>query len=145
MLPDGLTAQISEPSATVAVGSSITYTLTLTNNSSQAITYTYGGSDEGINMVGGLVSITNSAGKQTFPSTGLTGPAETVSENIASGQSVTATINISIVEGAAVNTSSIDVGSSPFPTAGVYNATATFSGTGTTAANTLPPLAVVAQ
>jgi hypothetical protein len=61
---DGLTATFSENTSTVIAGGSVTYTLTLTNNTNQPITYETG--VDLLGTVGGEIYIDNSSG-QVYP------------------------------------------------------------------------------
>ena len=120
-LSSGLTASISEPSATVSVGGSVTYTMTLTNNTAAAIPV----HSNGTGMAAAGVVVRNAAGATTnepFPP-----PVPIYNGSLAAGQSISETVT-----------------ASGFTVAGVYNATATFSDE-IGANQSVGPLAVTAQ
>lgn len=118
----GLTASITEASSTVSVGGTLVYTLTLTNNTPNAILAPYAGSTPapsvGVKVIGpnGVVSF------QPLPG----GPPLS---------------SISLAPGQAISTTQEASG---FTTAGTYTATATFSD-GTSAPPVAGPLTVTAR
>ena len=120
--PSGLTATLSENSATVAVGGSITYTLTLTNNTSATVTIN-AVSPTTTQPAAGLI-VRNSAGALVYAP--LPGFPALDSATLAPGKSLSSTQTVSA-----------------FGAAGIYGATATF--TDTSPATTVGPLVVTAQ
>ena len=104
--PNGLTASISENSSTVSVGGSITYTLTLTNNTGAAIlTNAYSSQSLPANF-----RVVNQSGTIVFNPIPYTPQINTIS--VASGQSLTASQVVS-----------------SFAASGTYTATAAFADT----------------
>ena len=92
-LSNGLTAKLAEDRSTISVDGSVTYTLTLTNSTTQPITFqpTFGPND--VSGVSGSILLTDPSGKSE-PAAGIsvtpiggTGPAMT----LAPGQSVSGT------------------------------------------------------
>ena len=117
---NGLTASLTETTNTVAVGGTVTYTLALTNNTSAAIvTNAFSARDLPANF-----RVFNSAGTTVYAPLPYAPQLNTIS--VAPGQSVTATQTVAT-----------------FPTAGVYNATATFADTLSNVS--VGPLTVTAQ
>jgi hypothetical protein len=102
---DGLVATLSESSATVAVGGSITYTFTLSNNTGAAVSIN--ASSPAPIAPDTVIVVKNSAGAIVlYP---VPGSPPFDSASLASGQSLTATQVVSA-----------------FSSAGTYSATATF-------------------
>lgn len=119
----GLTASITEASSTVAVGGTLVYTLTLTNNTPAAILVSYSGTTPPSPSVAVKVIAPNGA-VATPPVPG--GPPLNT-ELLGSGQSISTTQS-----------------ATGFTTAGAYTATATFSD-GTAAPPVAGPVTVTAQ
>jgi hypothetical protein len=120
--PSGLTATLSENSGTVAVGGSIIYTLTLTNNTNATVT---------INAVSPTTTqpaatfvVRDIAGNLVY--TPLPGFPALDSATLAPGKSLSRTQSVSV-----------------FGAAGTYSATATFADT--SPATAVGPLVVTAQ
>ena len=119
----GLTASLTESSGTVAVGGSLTYTLTLTNNTAAAVAIHATGSPP--TTPSAVLTVKNAAGAVTFQP--VPGPPPIYNGSLAPGQSI--------------STTQVATG---FAAAGVYTATATFSDD-TSAAVNVGPLTVTAQ
>lgn len=140
MMANGLTATLAEDNSRIPVGGTVTYTLTLANNTPQPISYQP--------VIGGATPpgfpasliVTDAQGHPAFPPGAMTavifiGPATT----LAPGQSVSGTLSVG---------SNKDLGQ--YATAGQYSAKATFTvqtGTGSASEVTAPvgPLMVDAQ
>ena len=134
--PIGLTAQLAEDRATVPVGGTVAYTMTLTNNTGQAITYLpvlFAGNTP-TPQTGSSLQVLGPTGQTVFAAgsgfdASSAGPAVTV----APGQSVSASVP-------GVNT---------FAAAGRYTATAVFvvkaSSSSAAQATTVGPLAIAVQ
>lgn len=121
-LSNGLTATLTEDRSTVSVGGTVTYTATLTNPTTQAITYqpTLSGSNS-FSVPAALV-ISNPSGQSVYP---LEPTAQFIgvgaSVTLAPGQSVsgTQTVSTTSIPGASVTQG--------FSAAGQYTAKAYFS------------------
>lgn len=120
--PSGLKATLSESSSTVAAGGSITYTLTLTNNTGSAVTIN-ATSNAPTQPAAGLI-IKDASGNLVY--TPLPGFPALDTVTLPSGSSLTSTQSVSA-----------------FATRGIYSATATFSDT--TPPTSVGPLTVTAQ
>ena len=119
----GLTASLTESNSTVAVGGTLTYTLTLTNNTAAAISVHATGALP--TAPSAVITVRNAAGAVTFQP--VPGAPPIYNGSLAPGQTLTTT-----------------QAASGFAAAGTYTATATFSDD-TTAAATVGPLTVMAQ
>ncbi len=135
-MADGLTATLSEDHATVPVGGNVAYTFTLTNHTTQPITYiAVSYANAPVAATSNSLEIVDAAGVTTFSAGGPSGPPQDgLSFTLAPGASSPSGI-------------SIDAGA--FPTTGEYTATAVFrlrtapgSAVQTT---TVGPVAVAAQ
>ena len=122
MEPDGLTASLSENTANILIGGSVTYTLTLTNTTAAAVSIHYSASTPTAPPAGFIVR--DPSGTQVPGSVPGPPPLDTLS--LAPGQTLTST---QTVTGYTVH--------------GTYTATATFNDSGTFV--TLTPLAVAVQ
>ncbi len=120
--PDGLTASLSENTNTISVGGSVTYTLTLTNATSAAVSIHYSSAAPNQPPAGFIVR--DPSGSQLPPPVPGTPPFEMLS--LAPGQTLASAQTVS-----------------GYTVHGTYTATATFNDSGTFA--TLPPLAVAVQ
>lgn len=148
-LANGLTGTLAEDRSAVAVGGTVTYTMTLTNPTSQPVTYlsSFG---PGMNTpVGASLTVFGPSGQVVYPLGAVSlavgiGPPVT----LAPGQSVTATETVSTTRMAGL---AVTQG---YSAAGIYNASAAFGVTpGTTSSDahapavtaTAGPLPVTAQ
>jgi hypothetical protein len=118
-IPGGLTATLTESASTVAVGSNINYTFTLTNNSNQTITVQEGGGCVSqLPFVNSGLNVVNAAGQ-------LVNPPSVVIPNCG-----LAPINVTILPGQSIASDvyydGVNKGVS-FASPGVYYATAIFS------------------
>ncbi len=118
----GLTASLTEASATVPVNGTLVYTLTLTNTTAAAIPVRAIGD----NTPSALLTVTNPAGLTSFQP--VPGPPPFQNGSLAPGQSFTKTVT-----------------ANGFAAAGVYSASATFGDDATGAITTVGTLAVTAQ
>ena len=118
--PLGLTATFAEDKASVALGGGVTYTLTLTNNTSQPITYEYiSGCLVQAQHMGGVVTVKDAAGNGLFPDgNGCTAGFGPTPATIAPDKSVSDTVIFTPSDGYE--------GDNPFTTAGLHYATASF-------------------
>lgn len=129
---DGLTGTLTESAATVPVGSSIQYTLALTNTTNQAVLIhaPYFGQTPSV-VVPLYLEVDNSAGNRVYPSTSVTGlgaPSRTLDETLQPGQTISEVVPVS-----------------GFTTKGLYTARAQFLvGSGQTVASA-GPINVLAQ
>ena len=119
---NGLKATLSENSSTVAVGGSITYTLTLTNNTGSAVTIN--ATSTAPTQPAASLIVKDAAGNLVY--TPLPGVPALYTVTLPSGKSLTSTQSVSA-----------------FATRGVYSASATFSDTNP--ATSVGPLTVTAQ
>ena len=120
--PSSLTATLSENTAAVAVGGTVTYTLTLTNTTGAAVTIN-AVSAAPTQPAAGLI-VRDAAGNVVYSPLPGTPPFGTAT--LAPGQSLSGTQSVTT-----------------FAAAGVYSATATFADT--SPATTVGPLTVTAQ
>lgn len=122
---NGLTATLSESATTVAVGGTVTYTLTQTNNTGAIVTISgIGATAASPAQAPAALSVLNSAGSPVFVPP--PGPPPLDSVSISPGQSLTTTQAVS-----------------GFGSAGTYSATAVFGVSG--ASTVVGPLTVTAQ
>ncbi len=127
--PSGLTATLAQDRAAVPVGGTVTYTLTLANNTGQPITFTN-------QLIGSNLQVVSPSGQTVFPLPGM-GPTNAsvpvaLPMTLTPGQSSSGTITASGV----------------FTSPGKYTATATFailSGSVAATNTTLGPLTVNVQ
>ena len=139
-VPDGLTATLAEDRTGVAVGGTVTYTLTLANNTALPITYRPVIGGAGPSGFPASLLVTDAQGNTAFPLGAMTavifiGPSAT----IAPGQSVSGTVAVG---------DNKNLGQ--FPAAGRYSAVARFTvqtgqDSASETATAVGPLAVDAQ
>ncbi|MDQ2739934.1 MAG: hypothetical protein M3Y35_15225 [Actinomycetota bacterium] len=140
-LPNGLTATVTEDRTSVALGGVVTYTMTLTNNTAQPITFeTFRRDGSPTGGVGDSLTVKDAGGGTAFPQGGFAqvlefGPSTT----LAPGQSASGALTVG---------GNKDLGQ--FSTTGRYSASVTFgvlTGPGFTAPvpATTGPLEVEAQ
>ncbi len=120
--PNGLTASLSENAGSISVGGSVTYTLTLTNTTTAAVSIHYSAAVPTQPPAG--IIVRDSSGNQVPGSVPGPPPLDTLS--LAPGQTLTSTQTVS-----------------GYAVAGTYTATATFSDGPAFA--TLAPLSVAVQ
>ena len=123
MTNSNLTATISEPSATVGVGGTVTYTLTLTNATGAAILIR----STGPSLVpSAVVNVTGPSGASSYQQ--LPGSPPLANGSLAPGQSISTTTT-----------------ANGFTTAGTYSATATFGDDTSGIPKSVGPLTVTVQ
>ena len=120
--PNGLTASLSENTNTIAVGGSVSYTLTLNNTTAGAVSIHYSAANPGVPPAGLVVR--DAAGNVVF--TPVPGPPSFDTLSLAPGNILASTQTVT-----------------GYTTHGTYTATASFNDGG--AVTTLPALTVAVQ
>ena len=132
----GLTATVTEDRTSVQVGGTVTYTLTLANNTAQPITFQPVQRDaRPSGGVGDALTVINSTGGEggfvTFPVFPQGGFAQVItagpSNTLAPGKSVSGTVLVGPGSPGGISSGGVYTAPSGFPTAGRYFTSVTFT------------------